>query len=87
MFEVNAMKATLTTSDGVKIEYMPAAILMVEDEQYLVMRAEVGHLIEEEVLLLRIEQDGEGMTLHVVEDRSPFANAIEDSLGESKRVH
>ncbi len=88
MIEVtNAMKATLTMADGVTVDYTPAAVLMVEDEQYLVMRAEKGHLVQDDVLLLRIDHDEDGTKLHIVEDRRPFEHAIEDSLGESKQIH
>ena len=84
---IDSMKATLTMADGVKVDYTPAAVLMVEDEQYLVMRADQGQLVQDDVLLLRIEHGEDGTTLHIVEDKRPFEHAIEDSLGESKQIH
>ena len=36
---MDAMKATLTRGSGETVYYSPAALLMFEDEQYLIMRA------------------------------------------------
>lgn len=83
-----AMKATLTTIDGVKVDYSPAAVMMMDDEQYLIMRADKWPpLMEDEVLLLHIEHDGEHTRLTVVDDQGPFRHAIEDSLGLSNQIH
>jgi hypothetical protein len=88
MIEIaGAMKATLTTEGGIKVDYTPAAVLMFEDEQYLIMRAEQSGVVADDVLLLRIDQDGEGTRLTVVEDQRPFIHAIEDTLGTSKQIH
>ena len=88
MFEATeAMKATLTDSSGRKVEYMPAAIMMFEGQQYLVMRAQGGELVQDEILLLWIDQSENGTQLRLVEDQRPFVKAIEDTLGLQRMVH
>ena len=88
MFEATeAMKATLTDSSGRTIEYTPAAIMMFEGQQYLVMRAQGSDLVQDEILLLWIDQSDNGTQLRVVEDQRPFVKAIEDTLGMQRMVH
>ena len=88
MFEVSeAMKATLTDCSGRTVEYLPAAIMMFEGQQYLVMRAQSSELVQEEILLLWIDQGEKGTKLRVVEDLRPFVKAIADTLGVERKVH
>ena len=82
----SVIKATLTR-DGEVVNYSPAAVMMVEDEQYLIMRADPEHLVEEEVLLLHVIRDEDGTRLRVVDDLEPFLHAIEDTLGLSGQIH
>ena len=72
---------------GATTDYFPAAIIVVEGEQYVVMRAEDGMLAPDEVMLLRIEQNQNGTKLTVVEDSAPFAKALEDTLGIKRTLH
>ncbi len=82
---LNQFKATLQTEIG-KMDYNLWAFMSFEGEQYLVMRAEENKLLADDLIVLHVGEGEQGHVLNVVDDWSPFKDALYQSLGIEHQI-
>ena len=84
---LDAFVVRLANGKNQQMEYKLWAVMQHEGNQYLIMRAEKNPLLMEDIMLLQLDTNEKNSTYTVVNDLTPFAQVLHNTLGVNTSRH